>query len=171
MKKNRKHLEIIGSILFTIYLVLLAWIILFKLQINLSDIDHTRSTNLMPFHYSTSVGGWFHFKEVRDNVLIFIPLGIFLSMLASQMKLRSKILILVGTSFAFEGLQYILAIGSSDITDIITNSVGGIIGIALYLLLLKAVKNKQKTDMVITIAAGVVTVLFLGLISILLLSN
>ncbi|MCI1959783.1 MAG: VanZ family protein [Clostridia bacterium] len=171
MEKKRKHLKIIGSALFTIYLALLVWIILFKLQFRLSDLDHIRSINLIPFHYSVSIGERFHIEEVRDNVLIFIPFGIFISMLAPRMKLQSKILIIVGTSLALETLQYILAIGGTDITDLITNSAGGVFGIAIYALLLKAVKDKQKTDMVISIIAGVVTVLFLGLISILLISN
>lgn len=171
MEKKRKRLKVIVSVLFVLYLVLLVWIILFKLQFTLSDIDHTRSINLIPFHYSTSVGGPFHIQEIRDNVLIFIPFGILLSMLASRMKLRSKILIILGTSLALETMQFVLAIGGTDITDLITNVSGGAIGIVLYALLLKAVKDKQKTDTVISVVAGIAAVSFLGLMAVLLLSN
>ena len=171
MERNRKRLKIIISVLFIFYLVILVWVILFKLQFAVSDIDHIRSVNLIPFHYSTAAGEQFHVKEVRDNVLIFIPFGILLSMLAYGMKLRNKFLIMFGTSLVLETMQFILSIGSTDITDLITNGLGGVIGIALYALLLKVVKNKQKMDMVISIVAGVVTVLFLGLMAVLLLSN
>ncbi len=56
MEKNRKHLKIIIPMLFIIYLVILVWVILFKLQFSLGDIDHARSINLIPLHYSTAVG-------------------------------------------------------------------------------------------------------------------
>lgn len=171
MEKKRKRLIAIASVLFVLYLVILVWVILFKLQFTLSDIDHTRSVNLIPFHYSTASGEQFHIGEVRDNVLIFIPFGILLSMLAPKMKLRSKILILLGTSLILETMQYVLTIGSTDITDLITNASGGAIGIGLYVLLLKVVKDKQKIDTVILVVAGIVTVLFLGLMAVLLLSN
>ena len=171
MDTKRKHLKVIISMLFIIYLVLLVWVILFKLQFSLSDIDHTRSVNLIPFHYSTAVGEQFHLNEVRDNVLIFIPFGILVSMLAPRMKLRNKFFIIFGTSLFLETMQFVLSIGGTDITDLITNSSGGAIGIALYALLLKVVKDKQKIDTVISVVAGIVTVLFLGLMAVLLLSN
>lgn len=170
-RKNRKRLKIIISMLFIFYLVILVWVILFKLHFAFSDIDNARSVNLIPFHYSTSAGEQFHIKEVRDNVLIFIPFGILLSMLAPTMNLLYKFLIIFVTSLVLETMQFVLAIGGTDITDLITNSLGGIIGIALYALLLKAVKDKQKIDTVISVVAEIVTVLFLGLMSVLLLSN
>lgn len=171
MEKNRKFLKIIISILFIIYLVILVWVILFKLQFSLKDIDYIKSINLIPFHYSTAVGEQFHINEVMDNILIFIPFGILLSMLAPKMKLQNKVLIICGTSLVLETTQFLLSIGSTDITDVITNTLGGIVGIALYALLLKAVKDKQKIDTVISVVAGIVTVLFLGLMAVLLLSN
>ncbi len=171
MEKKRKRLKAIASMIFVLYLLILVWVILFKLEFTLSDIDHRRSINLIPFHYATAIGEQFHIGEVRDNVLIFIPFGILLSMLAPKMKLLSKILIFLGTSLVLETMQYVLTIGSTDITDLITNISGGAIGIILYTLLLKAVKDKQKTDTVISVVAGSVAVLFLGLMSALLLSN
>lgn len=52
------------SVLFLIYLALLIWIILFKLQFSISDLDALRSVNLIPFHYDNEVGAGFHIKEV-----------------------------------------------------------------------------------------------------------
>lgn len=171
MEKKGIRLRTIAFVLFILYLVLLVWIILFKLQFSLSDMDHRRSINLIPFYYSTAVGGRFHIKEVRDNVLIFIPFGIFLSMLAFEMKLRSKFLILLGTSFVLEVMQYVLAIGGTDITDIITNVSGGVVGIILYSLLLKMLKDKKRADIIVLVIAVIVTVLFFGLMAFLMLAN
>ena len=71
----------LATILFLIYLALLVWIILFKLQFSISDLDKVRSINLIPFHYDKKVGTAFHLTEVLENVLIFVPMGIYLQML------------------------------------------------------------------------------------------
>lgn len=168
---KKRRVKTLGSLLFIIYLLFLVWIILFKLQFSLKDIDPIRFVNLIPFHYTNAVSELFQIKEIRDNVLIFIPFGILLSMLAPKMNLRSKILIIFGTSFAFETMQYILSIGVTDITDLITNVSGGLIGIFSYTFLLKLVKDKQRIDAAISILGSILAVLFSGLMSILLLAN
>ncbi len=168
---KKRRVKTLGAMLFILYLLILVWIILFKLQFSLKDIDPIRFLNLIPFHYANAVSELFQIKEIRDNVLIFIPFGVLLSMLAPKMKLLSKVMIIFGTSFAFETMQYILSIGVTDITDLITNVSGGIIGIFFYAFLLKLVKDKQKIDAAISISGSVVAVLFSGLMSILLLAN
>ena len=68
------------TILFLIYLALLVWIILFKLQFSISDLDKIRSINFIPFHYDKEIGAAFHLTEGLDNFLIFVPMGIYLQM-------------------------------------------------------------------------------------------
>ena len=46
MKKKSYY---IASILFLLYLVLLIWIILFKLQFSITALDRAREINLIPF--------------------------------------------------------------------------------------------------------------------------
>lgn len=60
----------LATISFLIYLALLVWIILFKLQFSISDLDKVRSINLIPFHYDKEVGAAFHLTEVLENFLI-----------------------------------------------------------------------------------------------------
>lgn len=67
MKRKRKFGV---SVLFLIYLALLVWIILFKLQFNINDLDTVRSINLIPFYYDKEIGTVFHLKEVFENLLI-----------------------------------------------------------------------------------------------------
>ena len=50
----------LATILFLIYLALLVWIILFKLQFSISDLDKVRSINLIPFHYGSPSGPGHH---------------------------------------------------------------------------------------------------------------
>ena len=76
----------LATILFLIYLALLVWIILFKLQFSISDLDKVRSINLIPFHYDKEVGAAFHLTEVLENFLNFVPMGIYLQMLLPRTK-------------------------------------------------------------------------------------
>ena len=50
----------LATILFLIYLALLVWIILFKLQFSISDLDKVRSINLIPFHYDKEAVSYTH---------------------------------------------------------------------------------------------------------------
>ena len=57
-----------------------------------------------------------------------------------------------------EGLQYILAVGSFDITDIITNTLGGLIGLMLFQAIEKAFNNRDKAQRFINLMAATGTV-------------
>lgn len=160
-----------GSVLFVVYLVILVWIILFKLHFSLNTIDRVRGLNLIPFHYSVLVGGRLQLRETIQNILIFVPFGIYLCMLKPNLRLWTKISMIAGLSFALETSQYILAIGRTDITDLIANTLGGIIGIGFYHFILRLFKNRQKINTAITIAATISTVLLLGLLAVLLVFN
>ena len=167
--KEKKNIKLI-NVLFIIYCVLLVWIILFKLSISISDIfglDKIRNINLIPFYYSYEVKG--HFKEVLENLLIFIPFGIYLKMLNKN----NKKVILYGFIFSLvlEISQFIFGLGATDITDVITNTSGTILGVLVYLILVKLFKNKDKINNILKIFALIVTILFCSLIALLLVTN
>lgn len=151
--------------LFAVYLILLVWIILFKLQLPGEELAHIRGINLIPLYYETDVSLRLHIKEVLENVLIFVPYGIYLCMLSERLSAWGKAGILLGTSLALEAAQYILAIGCSDITDVLTNTAGGLLGMGLYRVLFLLLRDRRRTDRVISILAAVATVLLLGLIT------
>ena len=158
------------KILFGIYLLLLVWIILFKTSFSISDLinlSKIRSINLIPFYYPTEVN--FHLREVIANIIIFIPLGIYLKML----NINNKNTILYGFIFSIllEISQFVFRLGASDITDIITNTTGVILGVLVYILLEKIIKNKEKSDNILKIIALFVTILFSLLMMLLIISN
>jgi glycopeptide antibiotics resistance protein len=43
---------------------------------------------------------------------------------------------------SFEIIQFVLAIGRSDFTDILANTLGGVIGIGIYQLIFKLLKHR-----------------------------
>ena len=156
------------TILFLIYLALLVWIILFKLQFSISDLDKIRSINFIPFHYDKEVGAAFHLTEVLENFLIFVPMGIYLQMLLPRTKLYVKFMLIAGTSFLLETMQYILAVGRSDITDVLTNTAGGL---AVYSMAARLIGNRIKANRLFSILAGIVSVVVIGLLGFLLFAN
>jgi len=158
-------------VLFLIYLALLVWIVLFKLQFSIHDLDTVRSINLIPFYYDKDVGTAFHLKEVLENLLLFVPMGIYLQMLLSKWRFHGKLIIIAGTSLLLEMVQYVLAIGRSDITDLLTNTAGGFLGLALYCIVAWLLRKRERADKLFFVLAVIASVVVIGLLAFILLMN
>lgn len=145
------------TILLGTYCLFLIWIILFKMSTfsEIPNLDRIRNINLIPFHYDVERD--YHLSEVGNNIAVFVPLGVYLKML----KLRSRNAIAVGAAFslALETMQFILGIGATDITDVITNALGTTIGVGIYCALAFVFRNKENLDKTLRILASVCTVL------------
>ena len=161
----------ITTVFFLIYIALLVWIILFKLQFSIADLDTVRSVNLVPFYYDKEIGAAFHLKEVIENLLIFVPLGIYLQILLPKSKFHIKLIIIIGICLLLETVQYILAIGRSDITDLIMNTTGGLLGLAIYCIMTRLLKDRKKADKLFLFLAVIVSIFIIGLLAFLLLLN
>ena len=156
----RKKSHFITPVLFLLYLVLLVWIILFKLQFSIADLDRMREINLIPFYYKEEVS--FHATEVLENVLIFVPFGIYLCLIFKKLRFSGKLFLIAGMSVLLELCQYVLAVGRSDVTDLITNVSGGLIGVFLYNTIFRLFHNQKRVDQMIIISATIVTVIVGG---------
>jgi glycopeptide antibiotics resistance protein len=77
-------------------------------------------------------------------------------MLENDWRFAKRLLIIFGLTLTFEVLQYIFALGRSDITDVIGNTLGGLIGMGIYALLAQLFKSK--TPVIVSILAAIVTV-------------
>lgn len=164
--KFQRNLTIFLSI---VYMIILIWLVLFKFEITASNLDHIRTINLIPFHQSVIVNGKIQLSEIICNVLVFIPLGIYTGIYKSNWSFIKKVLVSLILSLIFETLQYLFAIGGSDITDVIANTLGGIIGIYVYELLSKIFKNKTIT--VINILASIIALSGMSLFALLTIAN
>ncbi len=148
--------KILSRGLLALYLVTLIWLVLFKLQYNILSVFnyHQRSLNLTPF---TATG---NFREMIDNVIIFIPFGLLLNVNFKEIGFLPKFAFVLVLSLTFEIIQFIFAIGATDITDVITNTVGGFLGLKLYGLSNKHM-NQKKLDRVIIFVGILLLVLLL----------
>ena len=147
--------------LFIIYLIAISWILLFKLGVRFSYMEK-RSVSLIPFSETLIVN-----SENILNVVVFIPLGVYAGILFVRWIFGKTLLFFFLLSSIVEGLQYILRVGAFDVTDIITNTSGGIIGLILYNAIEKAVNNSVKAQQFINIIAAAGTVLMILLLGLL----
>ena len=140
-----------------IYILVLTGIILFKLPFYSPSIsDGIRAINLVPLMGSFDENGVLGLREITDNIMLFIPFGIYICVLKSEWPLLKRILSAAGLSLAFEVAQYIFALGRTDVTDILGNTFGGVIGICIYALALRILK--ERTFKAVNIIALVLTV-------------
>ena len=148
----------LATVLFIIYLIAICWILLFKLGVRFSYMGQ-RSVNLIPFREPIILSG-----ENILNVVIFVPLGIYTGILFERWIFSKKLLFLFLLSSIVEGLQYILRIGAFDVTDIMTNTLGGVIGLMIFKAIEKAFNNSVKAQKFINIIALIGTALIIVLL-------
>ena len=153
----------VTSILFIVYFLLLTWIIVFKTEFSISGLVTERSINLIPFKESVIVNGKISFSEIINNAIVFIPVGVFTAMLADNWKFIKMAAVPFGISLVYEIIQYIFAVGACDITDLINNTLGGIVGILIFKLLRKVLGDKAfKVVNIFSIVCVVLIVIMMG---------
>jgi glycopeptide antibiotics resistance protein len=144
--------------LFIIYLIALVWILLFKLGVRFSYMEN-RNVNLIPFGGKFTSGGRIDIAEIIMNVIIFLPLGIYAGVLFKRWTFGKKVFFFILVSFLIEGVQYIFKIGAFDITDVINNFSGGIIGLLIFEAIEKVFNNSVRSQKFINIISVIGTVL------------
>jgi glycopeptide antibiotics resistance protein len=145
-------------VLFIVYLIALVWILIFKLGVHFSYMGNGRSMNLIPFGESVIRNGEIDFGEIIMNVVIFVPLGIYTGILFRSWITGKKLFLFFLISLITEGFQYVFKVGAFDITDIINNTLGGIIGLMIYTGIEKVFKNSVKAQKFINIIATIGTI-------------
>lgn len=152
--------------LFGVYLVVLTWIILLKMQTDLSVLaTGVRAVNVIPLAGSVVVNGRLSVREILLNVLAFVPLGLYLSLWQPAWPVARRVLPGFGLSLTYETLQYLLAIGRSDITDLLANTLGCLAGVGLYAILARLLGEKTRPVLnAVALVCTVAIAAFLGLL-------
>lgn len=124
------------------YLLFLVWAILWKCGFPFIGDGTQRTINLLTFNNT-----WW---EMQFNIAVFIPFGFYLSAAKEELKLMKQIMKAFLFSLALEVMQFILAIGRSDITDLLMNTLGGFIGIAALYVCSKLFGNYRRQAALVT---------------------
>lgn len=121
------------------YIILLIWVIALKCNAPwLKELGEemrslpfeVRVLQVIPFYNMIKDGIYFDLDYFL-NVLIYIPLGIFLSFIADK-KTFLNLAVILTSSAIFEAVQYVTGFGGCDSSDIVCNFLGGLLGIMLY---------------------------------------
>lgn len=158
MEKETAQADRLTKALLFIYFIVLGWIILLKLGVQFSYLEE-RKINLIPF-----ANGYYDKVETVLNVLIFIPLGIYAGILFRKWTFRSNLFFFFLTSLILELLQYLFKFGTFDVTDLLTNTSGGIMGYVLFWAFGKLNTNPLKAQKQINVVATIGTFLFVLLL-------
>jgi glycopeptide antibiotics resistance protein len=147
-------------VLFVVYLVLLVWTVLWKLDVPWVG-GETAVVKLVPF-VRTPEAGPSASVEVAVNVALFVPFGVYLGLLAPTRPWWAAVLVTAGASLALEVAQYVLAVGRSDTTDVIANTVGGLTGLGLLALARRGLAGRTAPVMLRVCLVGTAFVLLAG---------
>lgn len=71
------------------------------------------------------------FSNLLGNIVIFIPLGVYVTLLHKRKEIWRNTLMIAAVSAVVEILQFAFLFGIGDIDDVILNTLGGLIGVLL----------------------------------------
>lgn len=145
-KQKREGFRTLCTILLTI-----ATAALLVLALLARKDDRTRSLDLIPFstYYRilTNYACFDVFKQIIDNILIFVPFGFLIPEAAGlePSKRSLAIVCLTGAGFSLfiEASQYAFSLGFSEMDDLINNTIGTFIGYGIFSLSRKIRADKS----------------------------
>jgi glycopeptide antibiotics resistance protein len=153
--RKRRYKRALG-ICIGLYILFTIWVIILKMPFSIEHIHFYKEPriNLIPFHYlykDNSTG-----LEILFNIFFFIPYGFMLYTFSQINHIGTyvpaakniKCILLstcIGllTSLLCEVTQYVFMIGISDITDLMTNTLGTVIGIIMSQLMIRLYTKKN----------------------------
>ena len=156
--------KILSKGLLAAYVLVLLWLVLFKFSFHISAVfhHHHRSLNLVPFAAPSRIHGRINYMEMVYNCVFFIPFGLLLNVNFKKVGFFPKLAFMMVFSISVELIQYIFAIGATDITDVITNTTGGFLGLIIYDLSKKII-TQEKLDQIIITVGIVLLAIFLSI--------
>ena len=141
-KHKMKFQSILLYVILIFYVILLLSILIFRgspLELFNANREIYRRVNILPFQSIigylfgiTNVSSSVALNNVLGNIVLFIPLGIYLQLLKRDKRVLGGMFFILLVSLSAEITQFALGIGATDIDDIILNCLGGIIGVFCY---------------------------------------
>lgn len=154
MKKNSGKSRALAAVLFLLYIALALYVLFFSEGLDRNIKSSGYRYNLIPFseirrfwRMRYSYGYSITLVNLLGNVVCFVPFGYLLPKLFKYKKsigIIAVTLLAFWTSLAVETVQLVLKVGAFDVDDLLLNTIGGLIGYILLLMVRKV--KKAKTD-------------------------
>ena len=152
---EKKKIQALAISTFIFYVIVLLWITIFKCNIEASvhgvRIFLEQMTIKERFIYATSYFAW-HDGDIKSttlNVLIFVPFGILVPLLRGRTAPFSTIVLAFFTTLTIESFQMILAFGYFTYIDLICNTLGSILGLVIFKLIIERLGDMAKFKVLI----------------------
>lgn len=169
LEKIEKHFRI----LLIIYIVILIWAIFLKMNslqniqssINYGIKNHHSLNFENPFSHNKFTPYYFNWKTSVGrtnilNILAFIPFGFLVSAVAKSYPFLKALLWSFFLSLAFEGTQFVTAIGGLEGMDLVLNTLGGLIGFLIFWVF-NFIREQISVNAQEKLTAGVITICYL----------
>lgn len=160
--KKGLHNLLLYSVLGIYILILFAFLFLKRTEF--------QSVNLVPFlsimNYLNGdmLARAFAANNIIGNIALFIPLGVYITLLNGNKKASVNVCIIALVSVIVEIAQYLFKVGATDIDDVILNTLGGLLGILIFKLIYKFFKEKSRLAIeILAPTAGTAAIFILGL--------
>jgi glycopeptide antibiotics resistance protein len=132
-----------ASLLFHTLLYVYVCVVLYLTLLPLVPTFDRPSINLVPFRDYINAYGDYE-KQILYNILLFIPMGIFIPWFRDT-GFRKTVFCCFLISLAIEILQpWVTLYRVCDVTDLITNTAGAVIGYGFYLILKKPLSHLRE---------------------------
>ena len=157
-KQDSKVIKLFISLLFIVYLIVLINVIVLKCGRALSVVNHSNQIsfsqkigqiNFIPLantiipYLEGELSIRIAVINLLGNIIAFIPLGLFLSLLFKKyVKIKNAFWVSFTLSMLIEVVQLVFSIGYCDIDDVILNVFGSLLGVVLYYLFRNLLKRR-----------------------------
>ena len=176
MAKPNKVLNILLYAVLAGYVVLMLDLLFFsRVYIVDGQFVPFRSLNYIPFFtisgYITGGNALLAISNVLGNIVLFIPCGIYVFLFSKKKNFIPCILLVMGLSLGVEAIQYLFGLGSTDIDDLILNTIGGAVGILLCWFIQKCAKSEAAAKNTVAFLSSVIGIPLIGLSVLLIVAN
>lgn len=149
MVQRKKWIKILAWILFILYFIFLTYVLFFDEKFGRNITNRSYSYNLVLFKeikrfykYRELLGTKAVFLNIICNVIAFMPFGFLVPLLQNDKRNVLTITLLsFELSLMVEVMQLFFKVGSFDVDDLFLNTLGGFLGVILFVVIRK-VRNK-----------------------------
>jgi glycopeptide antibiotics resistance protein len=144
-----------SKIVFGIYIILLTYFLFFAESTGRMDADRSYHYNLIPLkeikrflNYYQTLGFQAVLLNLLGNIVAFIPFGMILPVLHQRFRAFGFMMLLtLEFSLGVEVIQLAFKVGSFDVDDLLLNTIGGVLGYIIFMLMdrIRRQDEKKKT--------------------------
>lgn len=140
MAANKKKRSLLKWVCFLAYLLFLSYLLFYSVGFGRTEHEDYRY-NLTMFQeimryydFGMRTGNWRLFiLNVIGNIVVFMPIGMFLPSLFSRCKnIFFTTILSLEISLCVEVIQLLTKVGSFDVDDLLLNTLGGVCGFLVY---------------------------------------